>query len=134
MSAITINHIAIVVPDLASALPFWRDALGLPADDPREVAQEEVRIVFLDAGEAHIELVEPTTATSGISRYLEKRGQGIHHICLEVDDIVTALQRLAEHGVELINETPRERDGRQYAFIHPRSTGGVLVELYQRLA
>ncbi|MEO1164951.1 MAG: methylmalonyl-CoA epimerase [Chloroflexota bacterium] len=131
MSQIKINHVAIVVNDIESSLGFWRDALGLPIDAIQDVPQEAVKVAFLESGESHIELVQPTTDDSGIAKYLEKRGQGMHHICFEVEDIVVALEHMQAKGIELINETPRERDGRQYAFIHPKSTGGVLVELYQ---
>lgn len=133
MPSITINHLAIVVDDIESAAPFWRDALGLPMDTVKDVPQEAVKIAFLEAGDAHIELVQPTTDDSGIAQHLKKRGAGMHHVCFEVDDIDAALAQMTEKGVILINETPRERDGRRYAFIHPRSTGGVLVELYERL-
>lgn len=132
MSRITINHIAIVVENIDQSLAFWRDALGLPVQTVQDVPQEEVQVAFLEAGDAHIELVQPISDTSGIARYLAKKGTGIHHICLEVDDLQASLDALMRSDVELINETPRERDGRKYAFIHPRSTGGVLVELYER--
>ena len=131
MSQIKINHIAVVVNDIEESLPFWRDALGLPMGETKEVAQEEVKIAFFDIGESHIELVQPTTEDSGIAKYLGKKGQGMHHICFEVEDIDLALQEMSDKGIELINETARERDGRRYAFIHPKSTGGVLVELYE---
>ena len=127
-----INHIAILVEDIDTALPFWRDALGLDFTGIEEVPAESARIAFLPAGESKIELVQPTDPDSGLGKYLEKRGGGMHHICLEVPDIEETMARLAQHGVELINETPRQRDsGELYAFVHPRSTGGVLVELYQ---
>ena len=131
MSHIKINHVAIVVNDIESSLGFWRDALGLPMNAIQDVPQEAVKVAFLESGESHIELVQPTTEDSGIAKYLEKRGQGMHHICFEVADIAATLAHMQAKGIELINETPRERDGRRYAFIHPKSTGGVLVELYQ---
>ncbi len=127
-----LNHVAVVVDDLDSAIKFWKDALGLPLERNEENASEEVRIAFLPVGESKIELLEPTTADSGIAKYLAKRGHGIHHLCVEVDDIATAMNRLIENGAELINDTPRTReDGTRYAFVHPKSTGGVLVELYE---
>ena len=129
--SVKINHVAVVVDNLEAALPFWRDALGLPVQKSEHVAQEEVSVTFLEAGESHIELVQPTTETSGIAKYLAKKGSGMHHICFEVADIHAALAHMQSLGIELINETPRERDGKQYAFVHPRSTGGVLVELYE---
>jgi methylmalonyl-CoA/ethylmalonyl-CoA epimerase len=127
-----INHIAILVADIESALPFWRDALGLDFTGIEEVPAESARIAFLPAGESKIELVQPTDPDSGLGKYLEKRGGGMHHICMEVPDIEETMSRLVAHGVELINETPRQREGGTlYAFIHPKSTGGVLMELYQ---
>jgi methylmalonyl-CoA/ethylmalonyl-CoA epimerase len=133
MPEIKINHLAIVVENIEHSLTFWRDALGLPMGDIHEVAQEQVKIAFLEVGESHVELVQPTSDDSGIAKYLAKKGAGMHHVCFEVEDINAALQQMASKGIELINETPRERDGRKYAFIHPKSTGGVLVELYETL-
>lgn len=132
---ITVNHIAIVVSDLTSAQKFWVDALGLSLERIEEIPSEAVRVAFLEAGNGEIELVQPTDQESGVARFLRKRGAGMHHLCLEVPDIEATIERLQAHGVELINETPREApDGRQYAFVHPRSTTGVLVELYQTAA
>lgn len=129
---ITINHIAIVVSDLDEARSFWVQALGLELERIEEIDEEAVRVAFLAAGDGEIELVQPTTEESGVARYLQRRGPGMHHLCLEVPDLDAALARLRAHDIELINETPREsRDGRRYAFVHPRSTQGVLVELYQ---
>lgn len=129
---ITVNHIAIVVSDLATAQEFWVDALGLPLERVEEIPSEAVRVAFLETGNGEIELVQPTDHDSGVARFLRKRGAGMHHLCLEVPDIEATIGRLRAHGVELINEMPRESpDGRQYVFIHPRSTTGVLVELYQ---
>jgi methylmalonyl-CoA/ethylmalonyl-CoA epimerase len=132
MSKIKIDHIAVVVKDMDNALSFWRDALGLPLGGTESVEDEEVEVAFLPAGESRIELLYPTSADSGIAQYLEKRGAGMHHLCLAVADIEDSMEQLAQHGVQLINETPRHReDGTRYAFIHPKSTGGVLVELYE---
>jgi len=132
MSEIKINHLAVVVEDVEQSLAFWRDGLGLAiGGDVEDVPAEEVKVAFLNLGESHIELVQPTTEDSGIAKYLAKRGQGMHHICLEVDDIVAKLQELSDKGYDLINDTPRERDGKKYAFVHPKSTGGVLLELYE---
>ncbi len=127
-----INHVAIVVEDLDAALRFWRDALGLPLSKTEENPGENVDIAFLPVGESEIELLEPTDPESGIGKYLAKKGQGMHHLCVEVDDIEATMARLAGHGIELINDTPRTRpEGTRYAFVHPRSAGGVLVELYE---
>ena len=127
-----INHVAVVVDDMQQSLSFWRDALGLQLTGLRDVPSEESEVAFLPAGDSEIELVRPTTDDSGIARYLAKRGPGMHHICLEVDDLAAMLAGLRARGVRLINEQPRaDADSRRYAFIHPESTGGVLVELYQ---
>jgi len=127
-----INHVAVVVDDLDKSLLFWRDALGLQMTELRDAPAEESRIAFLPAGEAEVELVQPTSNDSGIAKYLSKRGAGMHHICFEVDDIEGMLFQLRTKGVHLINEEPRTAaDGKRYAFVHPDSTGGVLVELYQ---
>jgi methylmalonyl-CoA/ethylmalonyl-CoA epimerase len=127
-----IDHIAIVVEDLESALGFWRDALGLELGHVEDVPEQKSLVAFLPVGKSEVELVKPTTGDSGVARYLEKRGPGMHHICLEVEDIQAALADLRAKGVRLINETPLSGSGgKQMAFIHPESTQGVLVELYQ---
>jgi methylmalonyl-CoA/ethylmalonyl-CoA epimerase len=129
-----INHIAVVVTDVNEALNFWQKALGLPLAHVEHNEDELVDIAFLplDNGQGEIELIAPFTEDSGIAKYLAKRGAGMHHICIEVEDIDGMMQQLVANGIELINETPRSRpDGRRYAFVHPRSTGGVLLELYE---
>ena len=127
-----INHVAIVVEDMQKSLTFWRDALGLELHGLRDVPAEMSQVAFLPLAGSEIELVQPTSADSGIAKYLAKRGPGMHHICLEVDDIEGMLAQLAAKNVRVINEKPRiAADGKKYAFIHPESTGGVLVELYQ---
>jgi methylmalonyl-CoA/ethylmalonyl-CoA epimerase len=127
-----INHIAIVVENLESALSFWHDALGLPLHKTEDNAAEEVTIAFLPVGESEIELLQPTNPESGIGKYLAKKGQGMHHVCVEVADIDAVISQLQAHGVEMINDVPRTRDeGTRYAFVHPKSAFGVLVELYQ---
>lgn len=132
MTKIKIDHVAVVVDDMDAALTFWRDALGLPLGGEERNDTEGVDVAFLPAGEARIELLRPLTDNSGVAKFLAKRGGGMHHLCLAVTDIDASLRQLAAHGVELINETPRTRDdGTRYAFIHPKSTGGVLVELYE---
>lgn len=132
MAVFRVNHIAVVVPDVDQALSFWRDALGLDLARVEHNQREAVDIAFLPVGEGEIELLAPTSADSGVARYLAKTGGGLHHICLEVDDIDAALAALRAKGVELITDSARLRDdGIRYAFIHPRSTGGVLLELYQ---
>ena len=129
---IRIGHIAIVVEDIESALDFWRDGLGLELQDVEEVASQESVVAFLPTGEGEIELVEPTTQDSGVARYLNKRGPGIHHICFEVEGLQEKLNHLKAKGVRLINEEPTQgAGGKKIAFIHPESTHGVLVELYE---
>jgi methylmalonyl-CoA/ethylmalonyl-CoA epimerase len=127
-----IDHIAIVVPDIQAALGFWRDALGLQLEHIEDVPEQQSMVAFLPTGGSEVELVEPTTADSGVARYLQKRGPGIHHICFEVAELENALAELKEKGVRLINETPLAGSGgKRLAFIHPESTNGVLVELYE---
>lgn len=135
MTDIKLNHLAVIVDDMEAALRFWRERLGLTqAGAAESVPDEAVDIAFIELGEARIELIQPTTTDSGVAKYLEKRGPGLHHLCLEVPDLDAKLADLRDSGCELINETPRERDGRRYAFLHPSSTGGVLLELYERNA
>ena len=123
MTIFRVNHIAVVVPDVEQALGFWRDALGLELARVEHNEHEGVNIAFLLVGEGEIELIAPTSDESGVARYLSKTGGGLHHICVEVDDIAAALESLKGKGVELINEAARTReDGIQYAFVHPRST------------
>lgn len=127
-----INHIAVAVNDIDASLGFWRDALGLELAELRDVPVEAAQIAFLPIGGTEVELVRPTTDDSGLAKYLAKRGEGMHHLCLETDDIEGMMTKLKEKGIQLINESPRTgADGKKYAFIHPKSTGGVLVELYQ---
>jgi methylmalonyl-CoA/ethylmalonyl-CoA epimerase len=127
-----INHVAVVVQDMEKALLFWRDALGMDMHELRDVPTEKSQVAFLPLSGSEVELVLPTTEDSGIAKYLAKRGPGMHHICLEVDDMEGMLSQLKSKGVRLINEEPRTAvDGKKYAFIHPESTSGVLVELYQ---
>jgi methylmalonyl-CoA/ethylmalonyl-CoA epimerase len=133
MPPIKINHIAVVVPDVDAALQFWHDALGLPLHHTEHNESESIDIAFLPVGDSEIELIAPFTPESGVARYLEKRGAGLHHVCIDVDDIEMTLALLASKQVELIDDTPKTRpDGTRYAFVHPRATGGVLLELYQR--
>ena len=128
-----IDHIAIVVDDIETTLDFWRDALGLKLEHIEDVPEQKSLVAFLPVGESEIELVRPTTDDSGVAKYLQKRGPGMHHISLEVDDIEGMLAQLKAKGVRLINETPvLGAGGKQIAFIHPESTSGVLVELYQQ--
>lgn len=127
-----IDHIAIVVPDLETGTGFWAEALGLPVERIEAVPDEGVDVAFLPVGESEVELLQPTDEESGVARFLEKRGPGLHHICFEVDDIAATLERLRVANVPLINEQPKTgSSGKKFAFIHPKGTGGVLVELYE---
>jgi methylmalonyl-CoA/ethylmalonyl-CoA epimerase len=129
---VTLDHIGIAIADLSSALAFYRDALGLEIDAPEEVASQRVRAHFIPAGDTALELLEATSADSPIAGFLAKRGPGLHHITLRVDDIAAALAQLKARGVRLIDEAPRPgAHGSLVAFIHPASAHGVLVELKQ---
>ena len=128
----SIHHIAIVVRDLDAALEFYRDALGLEVTERREVPDEGVEIAFLPTGEAEIELLRPLSDEGGVARFLEKRGEGLHHVCLAVEDVGAAMERLQAAGARLLSEEPRiGTHGTRYVFVHPRSAHGVLLELYE---
>jgi len=128
-----IDHIGIATTAIDGSVDFWRDMLGLEAGQIEEVSQQRVRVCMLPVGESQVELLEATTASSPISKFLEKRGQGIHHIAFRVDDIRGQLAEMKRKGARLIDEEPRTgAGGCLVAFIHPSSTGGVLLELVQR--
>lgn len=127
-----INHLGIATKDIDEALKFWRDALGLENIHTEIVEDQKVRVAMLPIGDCRIELLEPTSEGSPISKFLEKRGGGIHHIAVEVDDIEAALESLKGNGVRLIDETARiGAEGCLVAFVHPSSANGVLLELVQ---
>jgi len=127
-----LDHVAVLVPDLDQALAFWQDHLGLALDHVETISSMAVNIAFLPIGDSEIELVQPTSADTGLAAFLDTRGPGLHHICIEVEDLKAKLTDLMERGVRLIDQEPVQmEDGRQLAFIHPKSAGGVLVELYQ---
>src|SRR3954462_1180071 len=128
----TLDHVGIAVKDLAAALTFYRDALGLEVEPPEEVASQRVRAHFVPVGDAKLELLEATAPESAIAKYVEKRGPGLHHITLRVDDIAATLAQLKGRGARLVDEQPRPgAEGALVAFIHPSSAHGVLVELKQ---
>ena len=142
-TGVSLDHVGIAVANLSDAIAFYRDALGLEVEAPEEVASQRVRAHFIPTGESadrgtgtpgpSLELLEATADDSPIAKYVAKRGPGIHHITLRVDDIRAALARLKEKGVRLIDESPREgAHGSLVAFIHPSSAHGVLVELKQQ--
>ena len=127
-----IEHIGIATPRLDDALRFWSDALGLEVTHREEIAEQGVRVAMLPVGEPRIELLEPTGPTSPVARFLEKRGAGIHHIAVRVEDIRASLARLKAQGARLIDEEPRiGAGGCLVAFIHPSTAGGVLLELVE---
>jgi LAO/AO transport system kinase len=128
----TLDHIGIAVKDLRAALAFYRDALGLEIEGEEEVTSQHVRAHFVPVGESRLELLEATAPESPIAKYVDKRGPGLHHITLRVDDLAAALAELRARGLRLIDEQPRPgAEGSLIAFVHPASTGGVLVELKQ---
>lgn len=127
-----INHIGIAVKSLDDAIPFYRDNLGMACVGIEEVAEQKVRVAMLEIGESKIELLEPTSEESPVARYIEKSGAGIHHIAYEVADIEAAIATLLADGVRMVDEKPRTgAHGTRIAFIHPKSSGGVLTELCQ---
>ena len=130
-----IDHVAIVVASLEAALRFYRNTLGLAPSEIRDFASEGVKIAFLPLGGpggSQIELLEPTREDTGIARFLEKHGEGMHHICLEVDDVAEALLELQAEGRAVLDAAPRPTAEGRGIFLHPRDTNGVLLELVQR--
>lgn len=127
-----INHLGIATKGIDEALKFWEDALGLENVHTEVVEDQKVRVAMLPIGESRIELLEPTSEDSPITKFLEKRGGGIHHIAVEVEDIEAALAKLKSEGARLIDEKPRiGAEGCLVAFVHPSSANGVLLELVQ---
>ena len=130
-----IHHVALVVNDIDEALEFWRDGLGLKVASVEDVPDQRATVAFLSAGDQELELVKPTDEQGGTARYLQEHGPGMHHICMEVDDLAESLEHLRSMGVELRSDEPVEgAGGKLIAFIHPRSTHGVLVELCESIA
>ncbi len=128
-----IDHIGIAVPSLDEALAFYRDSLGLQPSAIVEVPHEKVRVAMLPAGESRIELLEATSADSPIARFIEKSGGGIHHIALKVADLSAAVHRMKAEGRRLVTEEIQTgAEGYRYVFVHPKSAGGVLIELIER--
>ncbi len=130
-----IDHVAIVVRDLEATLRFYRDTLGLAPSRVMDFPREGVKIAFLPMGGpngSELELLEPTTPETGVARFLEKRGEGLHHICLEVPDIERSLAELRAQGAAVLDDTPRPTAEGRGIFLHPKGTSGVLLELVQR--
>ena len=127
-----INHIGVAVHSIDDSVPFYRDTLGMQFEGTEVVEEQKVKVAFLGVGESRIELLEPTAPDSPVANFLEKNGEGTHHIAYEVDDIEAVLARLKEQGVRLVDESPRNgAHGTRIAFLHPKASGGVLTELCQ---
>lgn len=125
-----INHLGVAVPSLEEAIPFYRDTLGMTYSGTEEVATQLVKVAFLAVGESKIELLEPTSPESPVAKFLEKNGQGVHHVAYEVEDIEAAIAKLLAEGARMIDSVPRAgAHGARIAFLHPKSSGGVLTEL-----
>ena len=130
-----IDHVAIIVRNIEQALVFYRDTLGIEPSEVKEVPTEQVRIAFLPMGGpggSEIELIEPTTPDSSLSKFLDKRGEGMHHICLEVENIEAALQEMQEKGAAVLDKQPRIAAEGRAIFLHPKGTNGVLLELLEK--
>ena len=127
-----INHIGIAVQSLNETLPFYRDGLKMPLCGIEEVTDQNVRVAMLGIGESKIELLEPTSSDSPIAKFLEKNGPGIHHIAYEVDDVAQAIEQMIAEGARMVDQVPRDgAHGTRIAFVHPKSSHGVLTELCQ---
>jgi methylmalonyl-CoA epimerase len=127
----TIDHLGIAVKSLASAKGLY-EKLGLPVSDEETVAAEQVRLVMVPVGESRLELLEPTSETSTIAKFISKRGEGLHHVCLRVTDLAGTVERLKKDGIRLVSEEIKVgAGGHRYVFVHPASTGGVLLELVE---
>jgi len=125
-----INHIGVAVTSIEEALPFYRDSLGMTLSGTEEVTSQLVKVAFLSIGESKIELLEPTSPESPVAKFLEKNGPGVHHVAYGVNDIEAAIARLTAEGTRMIDAVPRlGAHGARIAFIHPKSSGGVLTEL-----
>ena len=125
-----IGHIGIAVRSLEESIPLYRDVFGLPFLGIEEVAEQKVKVAMFDVGGVHIELLEPTSEDSPIAKFMEKNGPGMHHICYKVDDVDESLNEIGAKGIRLIDETSRGgAGGTRVGFLHPKSTGSVLVEL-----
>jgi methylmalonyl-CoA/ethylmalonyl-CoA epimerase len=128
-----LHHVSVVVGSISEALPFYRDTLRMRAGPVRELPDQRVRAVFLTAPNTRIELIEPTDTESGVARFLAERGKpALHHLCFVVDDLRSTLAALEARGVELIDREPRRGAEGEVAFLHPRASGGVLIELIDR--
>jgi methylmalonyl-CoA epimerase len=133
MKPTVVDHIGIAVKSIDGALKFWEGSLGIKCTGVEEVAEQKVKTAFLPVEDTEVELLEPTADDSAVAKFIEKKGEGIHHLAVRVDDLEKALAELKEQGVRLIDERPRRgAGGAMIAFIHPSATGGILLELSQR--
>ena len=126
-----INHIAIVVEDIDKAVAVYRDALGLPLEKINDEPAEAVRVAYMPTASGEVELIQPTTPDSGVAKYLAKRGEGLHHVCLEVDSIAESVAQMQAQGLEVLGQVRTNQRGDKYIFVHPKSAHGVLIELYE---
>ena len=128
-----LHHVAVAVPSLSETIPFYRDVLGYRVDEPRVIADQRVRVAFATRDGSRVELLEPTDTESGVARFVAERGRPtLHHLCFVVDDLASTLVRLASEGIELVDHKPRRGVEGLVAFLHPRASNGVLVELIDR--
>ncbi|NRD80671.1 methylmalonyl-CoA epimerase [Bacillus sp. BRMEA1] len=128
-----VDHIGIAVKSLTDVLPFYTDVLGLPLLKIEEVESQKVKVAFLQAGETKLELLEPVSSESTIAKFIDKRGEGIHHVALGVESIEARIREMKEKGIRMIDEEPRPgAGGAQIAFMHPKAASGVLVELCEK--
>ena len=133
MKPTVVDHIGVAVKSIEESLKFWEDVMGVKCVDVEEVEEQKVKTAFLPLKDTEIELLEGTSEESPVSKFIEKKGEGIHHIALRVDNLEEALAELKEKGVRLIDEKPRDgAGGCRIAFVHPKSTGGILLELSER--
>ena len=124
-----INHVALAVRDIEATLEFYKATFGVETDGVEEIADQKVKAALVRIGGSQLELIQPTEEGSGVARFIDSRGEGVHHICFEMEGLQARLEQLKDAGVRLIDESPRKGLSGEIAFIHPKSTGGVLIEL-----
>ena len=129
-----INHVCIAVEDIEASMRFYRDVFGVQQGEVVEIADQGVRAALLRVGGSQLEFIQPTDPTGSVAKFIRRRGETVHHICFEVEDLPGALRRLDEQGIAVIDETPRDGLSGRIGFIHPKSTNGVLIELVDQRA
>ncbi len=133
MKTLTIDHIGVAVKSIKEAKRIYQDILGLKITEVEEIAEQKVKVAFIPVGESEVELLESTSPDGPVAKFIESRGEGLQHIAFRVENVDSALQELKDKGVRLIDQTPRKgAGGAKIAFIHPKETGGVLIELTER--